>query len=97
VTSSSLWIVLVIVALSAVGLVVLLLPTFRPHAPRWAESVVPPRYRRRRRRLKAAAAAAEREMRNPDPAERPALNGATAIGDRPRLPERPTAGSGQSM
>ena len=47
VNSSSLWIVLVIVALSAVGLVVLLLPPFRPHAPRWAESVVPPRYRRR--------------------------------------------------
>ena len=88
VSSSSLWIVLVIVALSAVGLVVLLLPAFRPHAPRWAESVVPPRYRRRRRRLAAAAAAAEKEMRAGDPADRPALNGSTAIGDRPRLPER---------
>ncbi|BBB00215.1 putative transferase [Actinacidiphila reveromycinica] len=101
VSSSSLWIVLVIVALSAIGLVVLLLPAFRPHAPRWAESVVPPRYRRRRRRLAAAAAAAEREMNGPD---RPALNGATAVGDRPRLPERsgstkpspaPTANSGR--
>ncbi|WP_328469612.1 MraY family glycosyltransferase [Streptomyces sp. NBC_00448] len=101
VSSSSLWIVLVIVALSAIGLVVLLLPAFRPHAPRWAESVVPPRYRRRRRRLAAAAAAAEREMRGPD---RPALNGSTAVGDRPRLPERsapttthpaPTANSGR--
>ncbi|SEF91360.1 UDP-GlcNAc:undecaprenyl-phosphate GlcNAc-1-phosphate transferase [Actinacidiphila yanglinensis] len=88
VSSSSLWIVLVIVALSAVGLVVLLLPAFRPHAPRWAESVVPPRYRRRRRRLAAAAAAAEREMHGPD---RPALNGSTAVGDRPRLPERSAA------
>jgi UDP-GlcNAc:undecaprenyl-phosphate GlcNAc-1-phosphate transferase len=88
VSSSSLWIVLVIVALSAVGLVALILPAFRPHAPRWAESVVPPRYRRRRRRLAAAAAAAEREMRAADPADRPALNGCTAIGDRPRLPER---------
>ena len=85
VNSSSLWIVLVIVALSALGLVVLLLPTFSPHAPRWAESVVPPRFRRRRRRLAAAAAAAEREMRS---ADRPALNGSTAVGDRPRLPER---------
>jgi UDP-GlcNAc:undecaprenyl-phosphate GlcNAc-1-phosphate transferase len=85
VSSSSLWIVLVIVSLSAIGLVVLLLPAFRPHAPRWAESVVPPRYRRRRRRLAAAAAAAEREMNG---ADRPALNGSTAVGDRPRLPER---------
>jgi UDP-GlcNAc:undecaprenyl-phosphate GlcNAc-1-phosphate transferase len=85
VNSSSLWIVLVIVALSAMGLVVLLLPRFRPRAPRWAESVVPPRYRRRRRRLAAAAAAAEREMLEPD---RPALHGSTAIGDRSRLPDR---------
>ncbi|WP_328916183.1 MULTISPECIES: MraY family glycosyltransferase [unclassified Streptomyces] len=85
VNSSSLWIVMVIVALSAIGLVVLLLPRFRPQTPSWAEGVVPPRYRRRRRRMAAAAAAAEREMRS---ADRPALNGATAIGDRPRLPER---------
>jgi UDP-GlcNAc:undecaprenyl-phosphate GlcNAc-1-phosphate transferase len=91
VNASSLWIVLVIVALSGVGLVVLMLPAVRPHAPRWAESVVPPRFRRRRRRLAAAAAAAEREMRS---ANRPALNGSTAIGDRPRLPERTTADSG---
>jgi len=85
VNSSSLWIVLVIVALSAVGLVVLLLPRVRPRAPRWAESIVPPRYRRRRRRLAAAAAQAEREMRA---ADRPALHGSTAIGDRSRLPDR---------
>lgn len=32
--------------LSAVGLVVLLMPRFRPHVPAWAETVVPPRYRR---------------------------------------------------
>jgi UDP-GlcNAc:undecaprenyl-phosphate GlcNAc-1-phosphate transferase len=85
VNSSSLWIVLVIVSLSAVGLVVLLLPRVRPRAPRWAESMVPPRYRRRRRRLAAAAAAAEREMLA---ADRPALHGSTAIGDRSQLPER---------
>ncbi|WP_329136656.1 undecaprenyl/decaprenyl-phosphate alpha-N-acetylglucosaminyl 1-phosphate transferase [Streptomyces sp. NBC_01476] len=88
VNSSSLWIVLVIVALSAVGLVVLLLPRFRPQTPQWAESVVPPRYRRRKRRLAAAAAAAEQEMREAEPGERPALNGSTAIGDRSRLPDR---------
>ncbi|WP_327288669.1 MraY family glycosyltransferase [Streptomyces sp. NBC_01198] len=85
VNSSSLWIVLVIVSLSAVGLVVLLLPRFKPAAPDWAESVVPPRYRRRRRRLAAGAAAAEREMSAPD---HPALHGSTAIGDRSRLPDR---------
>ena len=85
VNSTSLWIVLVIVALSTVGLVVLLLPRVRPRAPRWAESFVPPRYRRRRRRLAAEAAAAEREMRS---ADRPALHGSTAIGDRSQLPER---------
>jgi UDP-GlcNAc:undecaprenyl-phosphate GlcNAc-1-phosphate transferase len=85
VNSSSLWIVLVIVSLSAVGLVVLLLPRFKPAAPDWAESVVPPRYRRRRRRLAAGAAAAEREMRSPD---RPALHGSTAIGDRSRGQDR---------
>ncbi|MFG1811249.1 MraY family glycosyltransferase [Streptomyces sp. NPDC049040] len=85
VNSSSLWIVLVIVSLSAVGLVVLLLPRFKPAAPDWAESVVPPRYRRRRRRLAAGAAAAEREMRSPD---RPALHGSTAIGDRPQASDR---------
>lgn len=46
--SASLWIVLVIVGLSAVGLVLLLMPRFTPRAPRWAEAFVPPRYRRRR-------------------------------------------------
>ncbi|MDX3061903.1 MraY family glycosyltransferase, partial [Streptomyces sp. ND04-05B] len=47
--SASLWIVLVIVGLSAVGLILLLMPRFTPRAPRWAEAFVPPRYRRRRR------------------------------------------------
>ncbi|MFD9501339.1 MraY family glycosyltransferase [Streptomyces sp. NPDC060035] len=45
--SASLWIVLVIVGLSAVGLVLLLMPRFTPRAPLWAEAFVPPRYRRR--------------------------------------------------
>ncbi|GGX41730.1 MraY family glycosyltransferase [Streptomyces fructofermentans] len=48
VNSGAMWIVLGIVALSAVGLVLLLLPRFTPRAPRWAEHFVPPRYRRRR-------------------------------------------------
>ncbi|MFD3576798.1 MraY family glycosyltransferase, partial [Streptomyces sp. NPDC058644] len=46
--SASMWILFVIVALSAVGLVLLMLPRFTPHIPRWAESFVPPRYRRRK-------------------------------------------------
>ncbi|SFF35029.1 UDP-GlcNAc:undecaprenyl-phosphate GlcNAc-1-phosphate transferase [Actinacidiphila alni] len=85
VNSSSLGIVMVIVGLSALGLLVLLLPRFRPHAPQWAEAFVPPRFRRRRRRLAAAAAAAEQEMRSGEP---PVLHGSTAIGDRSRLPDR---------
>jgi UDP-GlcNAc:undecaprenyl-phosphate/decaprenyl-phosphate GlcNAc-1-phosphate transferase len=48
VNSASMWIVLAITVLSGVGLVLLLLPRFHPRAPRWAERVVPPRYRRRR-------------------------------------------------
>ncbi|MEU6216949.1 MraY family glycosyltransferase [Streptomyces sp. NPDC047022] len=48
VNSAPLLIVLGVVALSAVGLVLLLLPRFTPRAPRWAEAFVPPRYRRGR-------------------------------------------------
>ncbi|MFI6346745.1 MraY family glycosyltransferase [Streptomyces sp. NPDC050560] len=49
VNSASMWIVLTITGLSAVGLVLLLLPRFKPKTPLWAEHVVPPRYRGRRR------------------------------------------------
>jgi len=45
VQSSSLLIVLTVVVLSGVGLFVLLFPRFTPRVPRWAESLVPPRYR----------------------------------------------------
>ncbi|MEU6812443.1 MraY family glycosyltransferase [Streptomyces sp. NPDC046831] len=47
VNSASMWIVLGVVFLCAIGLVLLLLPRFTPRAPRWAERFVPPRYRRR--------------------------------------------------
>jgi UDP-GlcNAc:undecaprenyl-phosphate/decaprenyl-phosphate GlcNAc-1-phosphate transferase len=53
VNSASMWIVLGVVFLSAIGLVLLLLPRFTPRAPRWAEAFVPPRYRRRRQPLVA--------------------------------------------
>lgn len=59
--STSLWIVIVIVGLSALGLILLLLPAFTPRAPRWAERFVPPRYRRRRRRPEEPGAAASEE------------------------------------
>ncbi|MGW5214696.1 MULTISPECIES: MraY family glycosyltransferase [unclassified Streptomyces] len=55
VNSASMWIVLGVVILSALGLLLLLLPRFTPRAPRWAEAFLPPRYRRRRA-LKAAKA-----------------------------------------
>ncbi len=48
VQSASAWIVPTIVGLSAVGLVVLLLPRFTPRVPAWAQRIVPPRYRMRR-------------------------------------------------
>lgn len=54
--STSMWIVLLIVGLSALGLILLLMPRFTPRAPRWAERFVPPRYRRRRRREAAPGA-----------------------------------------
>ncbi|MFK4068750.1 MraY family glycosyltransferase [Streptomyces sp. NPDC029674] len=85
--STSMWILLLIVALSALGLVLLLLPRFTPRTPRWAEAFVPPRYRRR------AAAAAEPAAHDAMPAEEEApvpvgVNGATAIGARSRFEER---------
>ncbi|MEV8102915.1 MraY family glycosyltransferase [Streptomyces sp. NPDC088135] len=46
--STSLWIVMVIVGMSTLGLVLLLMPRFTPRAPHWAERFVPPRYRRGR-------------------------------------------------
>ncbi|MFJ2724456.1 MraY family glycosyltransferase [Streptomyces collinus] len=59
VNSASMWIVLGVVFLSAIGLVLLLLPRFTPRAPRWAERFVPPRYRRRRQAAEALTEAAE--------------------------------------
>ncbi|MBL3666578.1 undecaprenyl/decaprenyl-phosphate alpha-N-acetylglucosaminyl 1-phosphate transferase [Streptomyces sp. M2CJ-2] len=55
VNSASMWIVLGVVILSALGLLLLLLPRFTPRAPRWAEAFVPPRYRRRKALVAAKA------------------------------------------
>ncbi|MEZ3177839.1 undecaprenyl/decaprenyl-phosphate alpha-N-acetylglucosaminyl 1-phosphate transferase [Streptomyces pimonensis] len=97
--SASMWIVLGVVVLSTLGLVLLLLPRFRPRAPRWAEAVVPPRYRRRRTSASASGAdasgtaqeapgGAPGEDRTPVAAGASGVNGATAVGSRARPVDR---------
>ncbi|MFF0743959.1 MraY family glycosyltransferase [Streptomyces sp. NPDC004111] len=97
--SASMWIVLLIVALSALGLVLLLLPRFTPRAPRWMEAFVPPRYRRRRTQVVASSTPArdavesgavthetvdESEETDREPVSA-GVNGATAVGPRSRF------------
>ncbi len=86
VNSASMWIVLGVVFLSAIGLVLLLLPRFTPRAPMWAQAFVPPRYRRRRRPV--VAEPVEVEQRTPVAVGVVGVNGATALGARSRVPER---------
>ncbi|KES05470.1 transferase [Streptomyces toyocaensis] len=97
VNSASMWIVLSVVILSTIGLVLLLLPRFTPRTPRWAEAVVPPRYRRRRASaaVRDASAAETGESSGDAPVERTpvaagvsGVNGATAVGSRARLADR---------
>ncbi|MFD0456570.1 MULTISPECIES: MraY family glycosyltransferase [Streptomyces violaceoruber group] len=88
VNAASMWIVLSVVFLSAIGLVLLLLPRFTPRAPRWAESLVPPRYRRRKAAVAEdggagdAVVEAEGEERVPVTVGVSGVNGATAVGHR---------------
>ncbi|MEU6840571.1 MraY family glycosyltransferase [Streptomyces sp. NPDC046716] len=101
-SASGMWVMLGVVALSFVGLLLLLLPRFTPHTPRWAERLVPPRYRRRRATADEASATSAGETsaaetgeedegdRAPIPA---GVNGATAIGARSRFSDRRKAGS----
>ncbi|MFD9631473.1 MraY family glycosyltransferase [Streptomyces violascens] len=97
--SASMWIVLVIVALSAVGLVLLLLPRFAPRAPQWAERFVPPRYRHARSEPETVHSLASekddevRGERTPVAAGVSGVNGATAIGPRSRFPDRRKTGA----
>ncbi|AXL93462.1 undecaprenyl-phosphate alpha-N-acetylglucosaminyl 1-phosphate transferase [Streptomyces sp. CB09001] len=89
VNAASMWIVLSVVFLSAIGLVLLLLPRFTPRAPRWAEGLVPPRYRRRRAESAATESesgteAVEDEERVPVTVGVSGVNGATAVGHRTR-------------
>ncbi|MFC8359471.1 MraY family glycosyltransferase [Streptomyces griseorubiginosus] len=91
VNSASMWIVLGVVFLSAIGLVLLLLPRFTPRAPMWAQAFVPPRYRRRGRPV--VAEPVEVEQRTPVAVGVAGVNGATALGARSRVPERRKAES----
>ncbi|MGW0903548.1 MraY family glycosyltransferase [Streptomyces sp. NPDC002853] len=94
--SASMWILLVIVALSAVGLVLLMLPRFRPHIPRWAESFVPPRYRRRKEAVTDTAADgthATDAASDDSPPVASSVNGATAVGTRSHFEDRHKAES----
>ncbi|MFI0237487.1 MraY family glycosyltransferase [Streptomyces sp. NPDC016845] len=93
-SASGMWVVLTIVALSFVGLILLLLPRFTPRVPRWAQRVVPPRYRRRTavsgapessESSEASGAPADDQDRAPVPA---GVNGATAISARSRFTDR---------
>ncbi|MFK4098942.1 MraY family glycosyltransferase [Streptomyces sp. NPDC019531] len=93
VNSASMWIVLGVVILSALGLVLLLLPRFTPRAPMWAQHIVPPRYRRRRPVVSETVDAMEAEQRAPVAVGVAGVNGATALGARSRVPERRKAGS----
>ncbi|MEU7722669.1 MraY family glycosyltransferase [Streptomyces tibetensis] len=105
VNSASMWIVLGVVALSAIGLILLLLPRFTPRAPRWMERFVPPRYRRRGSvaalspEASTPASAADRtgpagtESRTPVVSGVSGVNGATALGPRSQLADRRKAGT----
>ncbi|MFE0257745.1 MraY family glycosyltransferase [Streptomyces sp. NPDC059010] len=109
VNSASMWIVLGVVFLSAIGLLLLLMPRFTPRAPRWAEAFIPPRYRRGAASAPAATtpqtvsgqlspdtapdALSDEEPRTPVAAGASRVNGATAIGARSRLLDRREAGT----
>ncbi|MEJ8671148.1 MraY family glycosyltransferase [Streptomyces sp. MS1.AVA.1] len=104
VNSASMWIVLGVVFLSAIGLILLLLPRFTPRTPRWAEAFVPPRYRRSGAVAEPAATTpqsggagesdgSEEEQRTPVAAGVSRVNGATAIGARSRHLDRRKAGT----
>ncbi|WP_326664286.1 MraY family glycosyltransferase [Streptomyces canus] len=88
VNSASMWIVLGVVFLSAIGLVLLLLPRFTPRVPMWAQAVVPPRYRRRRPVVAESMESVEVEQRTPVAVGVAGVNGATALRAHAHAPER---------
>ncbi|MEU1691814.1 MraY family glycosyltransferase [Streptomyces hirsutus] len=84
VNSASMWIVLSVVILSAIGLLLLLLPRFTPRAPMWAQHIVPPRYRRRR--------AAAQPLQDVTGAAAGAATGTAAEAAEPETDEHAAAG-----
>ena len=89
VQSSSLLVVVAIMVLSAVGLVALLMPRFKPRVPLWAQSLVPPRYRWKARARGTGEGDAP-EGAPPAADGRPAAGGAEA-GDGASQPVRAVA------
>ncbi|WP_441250249.1 MraY family glycosyltransferase [Kitasatospora sp. McL0602] len=74
ITNTARAVVLAFVGLCLVGIVVLLMPRFRPHAPRAVQAFVPPRYRKAGTPAEAEAlAAASAETPAEIPAETPAM------------------------
>ncbi|MFI6443056.1 MraY family glycosyltransferase [Kitasatospora sp. NPDC050543] len=67
ITNTGRTVVLTIAGLSLVGIVVLLTPRFRPHAPQAVQAFVPPRYRRVARGEKRTGAEAERAVADSAP------------------------------
>ncbi|MCX5171538.1 MraY family glycosyltransferase [Streptomyces antibioticus] len=88
VNAGAMWIVLGVVFLSALGLVLLLLPRFTPRAPRWAEAFLPPRYRRRR--AEAALQGASGDLAG-TPAEAGEAAGGSVDSEGAQVPRTPVA------
>lgn len=94
VQSDNLLIVPATVLLSAVGLLVLLLPRFTPRAPVWAQRVLPPRYRLRAPEGAPGESAEQSAAQEAGQDKRAGLNGATAVGERQRFAQRRKIDSG---
>ncbi|WP_344625904.1 MraY family glycosyltransferase [Kitasatospora arboriphila] len=74
-------VVLAFAGLCLVGLVVLLMPRFRPHAPRAVQAVVPPRYRKARAEAPATGPEAAAEALGGAADEAAAPDGAPAMAE----------------
>ncbi|MEV5506118.1 MraY family glycosyltransferase [Streptomyces orinoci] len=86
--SGSGWLLLLVVAFSAVGLVLLLMPRFTPRVPSWAQWAVPPRYRS----TPPQQAGPEETALAEEAAARMGLHGCTAVGERQRFASAPKTG-----
>lgn len=73
ITNTARAVVLAFAGLCLVGIVVLLMPRFRPHAPRVVQAFVPPRYRKATPAAPTPAAAAPQEVQEVQEARTPAM------------------------